>query len=75
MNPFVCLYSVIYMYDDKETEEHGLIYADSFADAAHCLEQDLYGTNLVKITNLELYDTVACFSAETMAMIRKELNQ
>ena len=74
MYPLVCLYSVIYMYDDEETEEHGLIYADSFADAAHCLE-DLYSTDLVKITNLELYDTVACFSAETMAMIRKELNQ
>lgn len=55
-------YSVVIFVDyDQETEESryifesGMSLADSFADAAHILEE-YYGTDLICIKSLELYE-------------------
>lgn len=76
MKPFVCLYSVEYMDDDKSIKlAYGLIYADNFTDAVDQLEHYLYGEDLVKITSMELFDTHAAFSEETFKLVRKELTE
>ena len=76
MKPFVCLYSVEYLDNDKDIRlAYGLIYADNFTDAIDQLEHYLYGEDLVKITSMELFDTHAAFSEETFKLVRKELTE
>ena len=75
-NNYVCLYSVDYIGTDPEDirTEYGLIYANNFADAAEILERDIYGSDLVKINNLELLDTIAVFTKSTYDIVSKELH-
>jgi hypothetical protein len=75
-NNFVCLYSVDHIGTDIEDirTEYGLIYANNFADAAEILERDIYGSDLIKINNLELLDTVAVFTESTYDIVSKELH-
>ena len=77
MKDFTCLFSVDYMVDVNDIRtEYGLIFADDFRDAMNQLEGDLYGTDLVKINSMELFDTPsAVFSKETFALVRKEIEQ
>lgn len=77
MKEFVCLYSIDYYNSvtEKTETEYGLIFADSFTDAVKTLEEDIYGDNLVKINEIELLDTIAQFSKELYALIKKELNE
>lgn len=74
---YVCLYSVIYQYgegsDSTLKTDQGLTFADSFTDAVRQLEDIMYGEDLVQITNIELFDTLPVFSAETMKKIKEEL--
>ena len=76
MKEFICLYSVEYCFEDEVKEECGLIYADDFRDAIEQLEGGYYGTDLVKINSMELFDApVAVFSKEVFALVRKEIEQ
>lgn len=77
MKEFVCLYSIDYYNSvtEKTETEYGLIFADSFTDAVKTLEEDIYGDNLVKINEIELLDTIAQFSKELYALVKKELNE
>lgn len=77
MKEFVCLYSIDYYNSvtEKTKTEYGLIFADSFTDAVKTLEEDIYGDDLVKINEIELLDTIAQFSKELYALIKKELNE
>lgn len=76
MKDFICLYSVDYCYEDDIKTEQGLIYADDFRDAIEQLEGSYYGTDLVKINSMELFDTpVAVFSKEVFALVHKEIKQ
>lgn len=84
MKNFVCLYKVeiedsCTNAETKATEyvtktEEGLLYADNFVDAVRQLEEVLYGDCLYRILEVELFDTTAVFSHETMRTIRRELN-
>ena len=72
---YICLYSVIYNNDSGQNQEDfGMIFADSFANAAEYLEKVLYGEDLVEITHMELLDTCPIFTKETWDTMRKELN-
>ena len=71
---YICLYSVIYNNDGQNQEDFGMIFADSFANAAEYLEKVLYGEDLVEITHIELLDTCPIFTKETWKIIQKELN-
>lgn len=74
MKNYVCLYSVEYMsVDDDKTTDYGLLYADNFADAVNQLEEHIYGSDLLKINSLELFDTTAIFREETFNLVRKDL--
>lgn len=76
MKEFICLYTVEYCYEDKVKEESGIIYADDFRDAINQLEGEYYGTDLVKISYMELFDSpVAVFSKEVFALVKKEVEQ
>lgn len=73
MKNYVCLYSVEYMSVDDKTTDYGLLYADNFADAVNQLEEHIYGSDLLKINSLELFDTTAIFREETFNLVRKDL--
>ncbi len=71
---YICLFSVVFSCDEKLQTEHGMIFANTFTDAVSQIEhQMMYGGDLVQITNLELFDTMPSFSAETMKKMREEL--
>lgn len=71
---YICLYSVIYSNDGQNQEDFGMIFANSFANAAEYLEKVLYGEDLVEITHMELLDTCPIFTKETWEIMKKELN-
>ena len=74
-NMFICLFEVQY-FDEVNIEtknECGMIFTDSFENAAHYLEREIYGDNLLKITHLELLDTSPVFSKGLWNKMRKEL--
>lgn len=75
---YICLFSVVFSCDDdsepKLQTEHGMIFANTFTDAVSQIEhQMMYGGDLVQITNLELFDAIPTFSAETMKKMKEEL--
>lgn len=75
MKYYICLYSLTYLdCDDNPKEANGLIYADNFTDAVTQLERDIYGDDIIKINEIELYESLALFSKETFETIKKELN-
>lgn len=74
MSEYVCLYTVdYYNLESKIETERGLLFAASFVDAVTQLETHIYGQDLAKIHEMELYDTTAVFSQETFNLIKKEL--
>ena len=74
MEKFVCLYSVDYCdFGAKTKTNYGLVYADSFADAAEKLEKHIYGDDLIKINSMELFESHAALSEETLKLVRKDL--
>lgn len=75
-NKYVCVYSVIYLNEEGVSARgNGITFADSFADAAHQLETEIFGEDLISIINIELYDVCPLFSDDTINLIRKELNE
>jgi hypothetical protein len=60
---------------EKTETDFGLIFADSFVDAVRTLEERIYGEDLTKINELELFDTVPHFSKEVYTLLKKELNE
>lgn len=76
MKNFICLYSIELSFEGQVRTENGLIYADDFRDAVEQLEGEIYGTDLMKINSMELFDSpVAIFSPEVFALMRKEIEQ
>lgn len=72
---YICLYSVIYNdHEGNNKADYGMIFANSFADAANYLEEVLYGEDLIEITHMELLDTCPIFTKETWETMKKELN-
>lgn len=75
-NKYVCVYSVIYLNEEGVNERgNGITFVDNFADAAHQLETEIFGEDLISIINIELYDVCPLFSDDTINLIRKELNE
>ena len=76
MKNFICLYSIELSFEEQLRTENGLIYADDFRDAIEQLEGEIYGTDLMKINSMELFDSpVAIFSPEVFALMQKEIEQ
>lgn len=74
MKDFTCLFKIEYIgIDDKPVIECGVIPADDFRDAINQLEGSLYGTDLIKIHSMELFDTSPTFPAEMFDVFRKHL--
>ncbi len=72
---YICLYSVIYNNESGDNvPDYGMIFANSFTEAAEYLETILYGEDLMEITHMELLDTCPVFTKDTWELIRKELN-
>ncbi len=56
------------------TEDNGILYVDSFADAAQQIE-DCYADELESM-NIELFDiSIFTFSSEYLPMIKKLINE
>jgi hypothetical protein len=74
MNNYVCLYKVKYLnLEEAPTLDCGLFYASSFTDAIQQLEGNIYGTDLISIEYLCLYDTIATFSEKLFEEVRAEI--
>ena len=74
MGAYVFLYSVEALnYDNKTQTYNGLVYADDFAGAMKIIEGELYGNDLIKINEIECYDTTPYFSKETFLKMKEEL--
>lgn len=74
MKDFTCLFKVEYIgVEDKPVIECGVIPADDFRDAINQLEGSLYGTDLIKIHSMELFDVSPTFPVEMFDMLRKHL--
>ena len=77
MKDYICLFKVIYYneIDNKNKEECGFCFADSFVDATAYLEKTLYGLNLMEITHMELLDVSPVLSNDVWEAMRKELSE
>lgn len=74
MKEFTCLFKIEYVgIDDKPVIECDVIPADDFRDAMNQLEGDLYGTDLIKIHSMELFDTSPIFPVEMFDILHKHL--
>jgi hypothetical protein len=74
MKDFTCLFKVEYIgIEDKPVIECGVIPADDFRDAINQLEGSLYGTDLIKIHSMELFDVAPTFPVEMFDILRKHL--
>lgn len=74
MKEFTCLFKVEYIgIEGEPVIECGIIPADNFRDAMNQLEGKLYGTDLIKIHSMELFDTSFTFSAEMFDTLHKYL--
>jgi hypothetical protein len=74
MKEFTCLFKIEYIgIDGQSVIECGIIPADDFRDAMNQLEGKLYGTYLVKIHSMELFDTSPTFPAEAFDTFHKYL--
>lgn len=60
----ICLYSIDYFDGEKTRTVYGLTSADSYTTAIKYLENTLYGSDLVKINAMELFDTIPEFPKE-----------
>lgn len=77
MGNYICLFRVLcYDRDDcKDVEDCGFCFADSYAEAAKYLEQELYRADLVEILHMELLDTYPTISRDLWNAMRQELNE
>ena len=74
MKDFTCLFKVEYIgIEDKPVIECGVIPADDFRDAINQLEGSLYGTDLIKIHSMELFDVSPTFPVEMFDIFHKHL--
>ena len=73
MSEFICLYSVEVDEDGIWKTRRGMLIAANFVDAVSQLEHHIYGQDLMKINNMELFDATPEFSEETMKLIRADL--
>lgn len=77
MGNYVCLFKV-YFYDEvngENKEERGFCSVDSMTQAVSYLEEKLYGSNLLEIRYMELFDTCPIISLETMVAMKKDLEE
>ena len=73
---FICMYKVLCCTgENKQIEECGFCFADTFAAAAKYLEDELYRGDLIEIRHMELLDACPILSTETWEAMRKELNE
>lgn len=74
MKEFTCLFKIEYVgIDDKPVIECGIIPADDFRDAINQLEGELYGTDLIKVYSMELFETFPVFPVEMFDILHKHL--
>lgn len=74
MKAFTCLFKIEYIgINDKPVAECGMISANDFRDAINQLEGSLYGSDLIKIHSMELFDTSPTLPAEMFETIRAHL--
>lgn len=76
MKDYTCLYSVEAIgIEDKPETVYGVLFADSFTDAVQQLESHYFGSDLLKINDVELFDCSPQMTRETYLALRKELNE
>lgn len=74
MKAFTCLFKIEYIgANDELIIECGMIPTDDFRDAINQLEGDLYGSDLIKIHSMELFDTSPTFPVEIFDILHKHL--
>ena len=73
----ICLFRVLYCNNEncENVEDCGFCFADSQAEAAKYLEQELYREDLVEILHMELLDTYPTISRDLWNAMRQELNK
>ena len=76
MKEFTCLFKIEYMdIEDKPVIKCGIIPADDFRDAMNQLEGELYGTDLIQIHSMELFDVAPTFPVEMFDILHKHLEE
>ena len=76
MKEFTCLFKIEYMgIEGKPVIECGIIPADDFRDAMNQLEGELYGTDLIQIHSMELFDVAPIFPAGMFDILRRHLEE
>ena len=76
MKDFTCLFKIEYVgIEGKPVIECGIIPADDFRDAINQLEGSLYGTDLIKIHSMELFDVAPTVPVEMFDILHKHLEE
>ena len=77
MGNYICLFRVLYYNNEnyENVENCGFCFADSYAEAAKYLEQELYREDLVEILHMELLDTSPTISRDLWDAMQQELNE
>lgn len=74
MKDYTCLFKIEFIGAGNEPViECGIILANDFRDAINQLEGGLYGTDLIKIHYMELFDASPVFPVEMFDVFRKHL--
>lgn len=75
MGEYICLFKVLVWNEitEENVVEHGMIPVNNFAEAASYLENTLYGSELLEIQHLELFDTCPVFSEGLWNAIKAKL--
>lgn len=77
MGNYVCLYKV-YFYDEvggENKEECGFCLTESLTQVVSWLENTLYGSSLLEIRYMELFETCPIVSPDTFTMMKKDLEE
>ena len=73
MKNFTCLFTVTTTDDFNDSIARGVVYANTFTDAMKQIET-LFGSSLIKINEMELYDvSLLLVSEEVYNKIKEEL--
>lgn len=76
MKEFTCLFKIEHINIKGESViECGIIPASDFRDAMNQLEGELYGTDLIQIHSMELFDVAPTFPAEMFDILHKYLEE
>ena len=76
MKEFTCLFKIEHMgIKGEPVIECGIIPANDFRDAMNQLEGELYGTDLIQIHSMELFDVAPTFPAEVFDILHKHLEE